>query len=77
MAKRFYNSEARQEQKDAGMVKNDPSKFANLPTEVIMRDFPENPAYMDYVMEDNIRGIDKQLSKDNAARRAGFQPHKY
>ncbi len=66
-----------QEQKDAGMIKNEHSKFANLPTEVMMKPYPEVPAYMDFDMEDNIRGIDKQISNDNSKRRSGFSPHKY
>lgn len=70
-------TEYRQERKDAGMIQNDNSKIANLPTEVMMKAYPECPAYMDWEMEDNIRGIDKQLSGDNAARRRGFSPHKY
>lgn len=70
-------TEMRQEQKDAAMIKNEHSKFANLPTEVMMKPYPECPAYMDFDMEDNIRGIDKQISNDNSKRKSGFQPHKY
>lgn len=74
---RHYKSERVMEKKDAGMIGNDSSKFANLPTEVMFKAYPECPAYMDSEMQDNIRGIDKQLSKDNSARRSGFDPHKY
>ncbi len=65
------------EKHDAGMIGNDHSKFANLPTEVMMKGYPECPAYMDWDMQDNIKGVDKQLSNDNARRKSGFQPHKY
>jgi hypothetical protein len=71
------DSEAMNEHRDAGMIHNEISKFANLPTEVMMKAYPPCPAYMDWEMEDNIRGIDKQQSNDNSARRRGFQPHKY
>lgn len=79
MPKRFYGNdvEMRQQQKDAGMIKNDNTKLANLPTEVMMKAYPECPAYMEMVMEDNIHGIDKQLNSDNAKRRSGMSPHKY
>lgn len=70
-------TEMHQEQKDAAMIGNEHSKFANLPTEVMMKPYPPCPAYMDYEMEDNIRGIDKQLGEDNSARRRGTDPHKY
>jgi len=79
MAKRHYPSDAelKAENKDAGMIGNDTSAFANLPTQVMMKAYPECPAYMNWEMEDNIRGIDKQLSGDNSRRKAGFDPHKY
>lgn len=86
MAKRHHNpdrghirpdSEYRQEEKDAGMIKSDHSKMANLPTEVMFKEYPPCPAYMDWEMEDNIKGIDRQQSEDNSARHRGFDPHKY
>lgn len=77
MAKRHHASERALEKKDAGMIGNDHSKFANLPTEVMFKAYPECPAYMDMEMQDNIRGIDKQLSSDNSKRRSGFDAHKY
>ena len=70
------DSEYAQERKAAGMIGNDHSKFANLPTEVMMKEYPACPAYMDWEMEDNIRGINLSLANDNARRRAGFD-HKY
>lgn len=72
-----HDSEMRQEQKDAGMISSDHSKLANLPTEVMMKEYPPCPAYMDWEMQDNIRGIDRQIGNDNAKRRSGMQPHKY
>jgi len=71
------DSEMTQERRDAGMISNDYSKIANLPTEVMMKAYPPCPAYMDWEMQDNIIGIDRQLSNDNAKRRSGFDPHKY
>ncbi len=72
-----HDSEERMEHKDAGMIHNEHSKFANLPTEVMMKEYPPCPAYMEMDMEDNIRGIDKQIGGDNSKRRGGMSPHKY
>jgi hypothetical protein len=80
MAKRFHGrqkSEHAMEVHDGAMIGNDTSKFANLPTEVMMKAYPENPAYMDGDYEDNILGIDKQISSDNSKRKGGMKPHKY
>ena len=71
------HSERIQEKKDAGMIHNDYSKHANLPTEVMFKDYPPCQAYMNWDMEDNIHGIDKQQHNDNARRKSGFNPHKY
>ena len=72
-----YPSEKAHEEHDGGMIGNDTSKFANLPTEVMMKAFPENPAYMNWEYEDDIQGVDKQISADNSKRKSGFGPHKY
>jgi hypothetical protein len=72
-----HDSEHRMEEKDGHMIGNESSKFANLPTEVMMKAYPPCPAYMDWEMQDNIKGIDRQEGNDNAARRRGFSPHKY
>lgn len=78
MAKRYYNMEAKAEQKDAAMIKSDFSKLANLPTEVIMKEYPPCPAYMnDMNYPDDVRGIDKALAANNRQRNAGAKPHKY
>jgi hypothetical protein len=71
------DSELTQEHRDAGMISNDYSKIANLPTEIMMKAYPPCPAYMDWEMEDNIIGVDRQIARDDAARRRGFYPHKY
>jgi len=69
--------EMQSEKIDGGMIGNDYTKIANLPTEVMMKAYPPCPAGMDYDMQDNIKGVDRQLAADNAARVRGFDPHKY
>lgn len=70
-------TEHHMEQRDGHMIANDHSKFANLPTEVKMTPYPMSPASLDFHMEDNLHGIDKQISGDNSKRKSDFAPHKY
>lgn len=44
-------------------IKNDPRKHANLPTEVIIQDYP-SCSYMDQYLDDTLVGIDKQIDHD-------------
>lgn len=50
---------------DSGyMVKNDPSKIANMPTETMLKMYPENPSYFPNTeLDDSIHGIDKLGAK--------------
>ena len=45
---------------DSGyMVKNDPSKIANMPSEIMTKMYPENPSYFpDSYIDDSMHGID-------------------
>ena len=69
--------EYRMEEKEGAMIRNDHTAFANLPREVMMKAYPECPAYMDGFLDDSIHGIDKQQGADNSRRRSGFSEHKY
>ena len=46
---------------DSGyMVKNDKSKVAQMPTETMIKMYPENPSYFpETYIDDSINGIDK------------------
>ena len=53
MAKKYYDS--------GYMVKNDSSKVANMPTETMIKLYPENPSYFpDTYIDDSINGIDRE-----------------
>lgn len=69
MAKRYHNSKKMMEKRVPATVKNDYSQFANLPTQVIMEDYP-SCGYMDQMLDDSIIGIDRQMEGDvNTARK--------
>ena len=84
-AKRHYNDgmyegmEGRrtQEMQDGGMIREDRSKVANLPQEVMMKPWPVEGGYMPEKLDDTIRGIDEQKSADNSKRAQHNKPHKY
>jgi hypothetical protein len=85
MAKRHYNSgeyegyEGRrtQEMQDGGMIREDHSKIANLPQEVMMKPYPKEGNYMPEDLDDTIRGVDEQMGADNRQRSKHNKPHKY
>lgn len=72
MAKKRYYSDAyagyddrrRQELEDSMMIKEDRSKIANLPQEVMIKEYPQSPYYAQPKLNDTVRGVDRQLSDD-------------
>ena len=51
--KKFYDSMGY-------MIKNDPSKVANMPTEIMTKYYPENPSYFpETYIDDSMDGVDK------------------
>lgn len=64
------------EMQDAGMIKEDPSAVANLPQGVIMRPYARNGNYLPEMLDDTIRGIDKQINLDDSQRSKNFMPKK-
>ena len=61
MAKRYHKS------KKGGMISNDSSKFANIPTEVVMKEYPKTSYHGDPGLNDTISGIDSQMGSDTHA----------
>ena len=47
-----------------GMISEDMSAVANMPKESFQKSYPARPVMMQYNTEDNITGIDSQMSKD-------------
>lgn len=67
----------RQEMEDAGMIREDHNAVANLPQEVMMKEYPKTGPYMPEYLDDTIRGIDWQMDEDDRKRTDTFNPHKY
>lgn len=66
----------RQELEDAGMIREDHSAIANMPQGVVMRPYPKSSGYMPEVLDDTIRGIDRQIDLDDSITKRDFAPKK-
>lgn len=66
----------RLEMQDAGMIHEDPRKIANLPQEVMMKEYPKNGMYLPEVLDDTIAGVDRQINYDDYKRAQTFYPKK-
>ena len=67
----------RQELEDAGMIHEDHSAIANLPQNVMIKDYPTGGYYLPEGINDRLSGIDHQMDYDDNKRRQNFNPHKY
>lgn len=71
--KRFYKPNDRAlEKADSGMISEDHSACANMPQQVIQKEWPRTTFYdhSDLEKYDNVRGIDRQMDEDaNGASR--------
>ena len=65
-----------QEMEDAGMIREDRSKIANLPQEVMFKEYPKTGPYLPEDLNDDIRGVDRQMNYDDSQRRLHFKPKK-
>jgi hypothetical protein len=58
--------------RDAGMVSENMHDHANLPTQVIMREYPM-AEYADFpYLDDRINGIDRRMKQDKAGMKKGM-----
>jgi hypothetical protein len=87
MAKRFHEvhhskgetsmgATKRMEHKDGSMISEDHSAIANLPQNVIMKDWADHEAYLPDILDDTIVGINKQINYDDRKRSEHFVPKK-
>lgn len=84
MAKRYHDhghyagmdSRRHQEREDSGMIRENHAAIANLPQEVRITPYPKAGYYIPEVLDDTIRGIDKQMDLDGSKRRQHFMPKK-
>lgn len=67
---------ARMQKHDSMMISEDRSAVANLPQQVIMKDWADHEAYLPDILDDTIVGINKQINYDNRKRSENFVPKK-
>ncbi len=67
------------EKKDSGMISEDHSAMANMPQNVIMRQYAQTDYAMYPKLDDTITGIDYQIDKDARGKtiKRGENPEKY
>jgi len=82
MARRFYGSyegideRRRQEYEDSKMIPSGSGSQANMPEGVIMHLYPKTPGGMSENLNDTMKGVDLQISKDESVARSNKQPGK-
>lgn len=82
MAKRFHESYAgvdsrrAQEHHDGEMIGNASGAHANMPTEVVMKNYSDRNSWMPENLNDGGSGIDAQIKLDNSKKNAKLNPKK-
>ena len=66
----------RMEHHDSMMISEDHSAIANLPQNVIIKDWADHGAYLPDILDDTISGINKQINYDHKKRSENFVPKK-
>ena len=72
-----HHSRRHQEMHDGGMIHEDHSQIANLPQHVMIKAYPKTGPYIPEMIDDTIRGVDRQMDMDDRGRAKNFAPHKY
>lgn len=70
--KRYYDTYTQ----DSGMIKSDTSKIANMPQEVMFKEYPKTD-YHTYDLDDSIKVIDNQMSADKKPIKKSKFPEKF
>lgn len=66
-----------QESRDGGMISEDRTAMANLPQNVIMREYPKYDGARFPHLDDTIKGIDVQREDDKKQNKTEQYPWKY
>lgn len=72
-----YDNGRSMEKRDSGMLSEDRSAVANLPQDVIVKQYPRCPYGLDSYLDDTMSGIDKQIGSDDGAARRNRSKSKY
>lgn len=80
MRNEFYaglDPRRRMELEDSRMIHEDHRAPANLPQQVMYHEWAHEAPYLRYHLDDTLRGIDHQVSVDDAQTKRHFQKGKY
>lgn len=70
-----YEARKRMEAEGSGMIHEDRSEIANLPQDVMFKEYAKTP-YDNYGLNDDIKGIDVQMRDDvRGGKRKSGQPY--
>jgi len=67
----------RMEREDGDMINEDHNAIANLPKEVIMKEYPRYGKGASEGLDDTMRGIDHQIDSDEREEKRDKYPEKY
>ena len=76
MAKRYFEGARENGSSDGGMMPSGMGSHANMPTEVVMKEWSKTQVGMPESLNDGITGIDGQIGADNAKKHSGLSPKK-
>lgn len=65
-----------EEHRLGGMLHDDMHAIANMPQNVIMRDYPREIGYLPENLDDTIAGVDAQMQIDQSTKMRHFKPKK-
>lgn len=75
--KRYYKPEMERRFNEEGMIREDRSAIANLPQNVIMREYPRyGNGYEGGMLNDKLSGIDRQMEMDDNQMMRRVKPKK-
>lgn len=72
-----YSARYAQEREDYGMINQDPHALANMPQNIIMKTYPAMGGGLPEVLNDTMRGVDRQIKKDSGQMHKHLKPHEY
>ena len=71
-----YDDRRELERRDASMISEDHSAIANMPQNVIMREYPRHDKYLPEDLDDTISGIEHQRGIDGSKLHEHLEPKK-
>ena len=73
----YHNPGNRSKYEDSMMIREDRSAPANLPQNVVHKDYPKGGYGLNGRLDDTIYGVDKQISDDARKMKSEYSPDKY